>query len=657
VPSTPRSVERCVARCLQKDPERRYQNAADLQAALEDIREDLVAPPTNPPRDEAVALPLRGSRAVRRLIYTVFATAIGAAAFLVGRSLRPSIVPTPDYRPFITEAQTVGVPVWSPDGRTLAYMAEGGGRRQVFLRGLDATESTQVTREGADGISLFWSPDGARIYFTRAADGSLMSVGVGGGEPQLVVNAFTEEASGPTTRLAGGVKACMSPDGRTIVFPRRETGGVRLWRLDVGTRATQALDPAGMPRPLANVQALAFSPDGASLAVIASTTALNDARGVWLMSWPRGAARHLFADAPFRASNPSVSWLPDSRRFVMNGYPIHGGTSRLLLADVGEGTLSALTGGKDDEVSPSVTSDGRRIAFVSRRSGLDLIRVRLDSGPPEPLLATSRTESRPDMSASGLLAYVTDAAGGREVRVRTDINAWSRAVRGNSGPEQDEAMPFAVRVSPDDQRVAVEAYGAEHLIWIYPIAGGPPVRLDVETTDQHGPSWSPDGNWIAYRRLRNGTWEIVKAPVGGGAVQRLDDADPGGAPTDWSRTGQWIAHGRPDGMHLVSPDGTATRVLTGLRSAAFHFSRDGSQLMAVTRGANRQWELTIWNVEAARQVRVVALPLPSTADVQGMALSPDDSYVVLAAGTPTSDIWLLEQFEPPSAPLVRWLRR
>jgi Tol biopolymer transport system component len=501
VPSTPRSIERCVARCLQKDPDRRYQNAADLQAALEDIREDLAAPPTMPPGDEAVAAPLHRSRAVRRLTYTVCATAIAAAAFLVGRSLRPSIVPTPDYRPFITEAQTVGVPVWSPDGRSIAYIAEGGGQRQVFLRGLDATESTQVTRQGADGISLFWSPDGARIYFTRAGDGSLMTVGVGGG------------------------------------------------------------------------------------------------------------------------------------------------------------TLSALTGGKDDEVSPSVTPDGRRIAFVSRRSGLDLIRVRLDSRLPEPLLATSRTESRPDMSASGLLAYVTDAGGRREVRVRTDINAWSRSVRGNSGPGQDEGMPFAVRVSPDDQRVAVEAYGAEHLIWIYPIAGGPPVRLDLETTDQHGPSWSPDGNWIAYRRLRNGTWELVKAPVGGGAVRRLDDADPGGAPTDWSRTGEWIAHGRPDGMHLVSADGTATRVLAGLRSGAFHFSRDGSRLMAVTRGANRQWELTIWELAAARQMRVVALPLPSTADVQGMALSPDDSYIVLAAGTPTSDIWLLEQFEPLSAPLARWLRR
>jgi serine/threonine protein kinase len=42
--SIPRSVERLVARCLEKDPRRRYQNVSDVKAALEDVREDLSAP-------------------------------------------------------------------------------------------------------------------------------------------------------------------------------------------------------------------------------------------------------------------------------------------------------------------------------------------------------------------------------------------------------------------------------------------------------------------------------------------------------------------------------------------------------------------------------------------------------------------------------------
>jgi Tol biopolymer transport system component len=367
------------------------------------------------------------------------------------------------------------------------------------------------------------------------------------------------------------------------------------------------------------------------------------------MSWPGGPARQLFADAPYLASNPSISWLPDSRRFVINGYPLHGGANRLLMATIASGMLSPLTGGKDDEGSPSVSPDGSRIAFVSRRSGLDLIQIPIDGGSPEPFLATSRSESHPDISVSGVFAYVTNANGSPEVRIRSGADTWPRTIGGMSGPERDRAtQPYEARVSPDGQRLAINTYAAEHLIWIYPTAGGTPVRLDSDTTDQHGPSWSPDGNWIAYHRLRTGSWEIVKAPLGGGAVMRLDDADPGGGPTDWSSTGQWIAHERPDGMYLVAPDGSATRVLAGLRSSAFRFSHDASRLVAVRRGAARQWELTVWDVAAGRELRSIPLPLASTADVAGMALSPDDSHVILGAGTTTSDIWLLEQFEPPA---------
>lgn len=241
--------------------------------------------------------------------------------------------------------------------------------------------------------------------------------------------------------------------------------------------------------------------------------------------------------------------------------------------------------------------------------------------------------------------------------MQSGADAWPRTIGGASAAEQDRAtQPNAVRLSPDGQRIAVEEYGSEHPIRIYPTAGGTPVRLDPDTTDQHGASWSPDGNWIAYRRLRNGSWEIVKAPLGGGATVRLDDANPGGAPTDWSPTGQWIGHYRPDGLHLVAPDGALKRVLK-IGPSSFRFTRDGARLILARRGANRQWELTTWDVTTDREVKTVALPLASTTTVAGLALSPDNSHIIVAAGTATSDIWLLEKFELPAAPWARWLRR
>jgi hypothetical protein len=155
----------------------------------------------------------------------------------------------------------------------------------------------------------------------------------------------------------------------------------------------------------------------------------------------------------------------------------------------------------------------------------------------------------------------------------------------------------------------------------------------------------------------NGKWSIVKTPLGGNAAVRLDDAEPGGGPTDWSPTGEWIAHQRPDGLHLISSDGTASRVLAGLRTTAFRFSRDGSRLFAVRRGGARQWELTTWDVRHERETHVVALPVASTADVDWLALALDEARIIASTRTNTSDIWLLDQFEPPLAPWLRWLRR
>ncbi len=389
---------------------------------------------------------------------------------------------------------------------------------------------------------------------------------------------------------------------------------------------------------------------------MASTAALNQSRGLWLVAWPGGSARFLLGDAPYLASGFSIGWMPDGRRIVMSGSPLHGGASRLLMVDTTARTVSPLTGGKDAETSPTLSADGRRIAFVSQSSGLDLIQFPIDGGPPEPLLATSRSESYLDMSASGLLAYVTDADGAPAVRLRLATDRWSRAITGGSTDVAGATPPGEVRLSPDGQRVAVGSYAAEHLIWIYPTAGGTPVRLDPESTDQHGPSWSPDGNWIAYRRMINGIWSIVKAPLGGGAIARLDDADPGGGATDWSPTGQWIAHARADGMHLISADAVSRRVLADLRTNAFRFSRDGSRLFAVTRGKNRRWELGIWDVESGRKLREIVLPLAAAADLQWLALSPDGTRIIASAGANTSDIWLLEQFDPPSAPWARLLR-
>ena len=55
-------------------------------------------------------------------------------------------------------------------------------------------------------------------------------------------------------------------------------------------------------------------------------------------------------------------------------------------------------------------------------------------------------------------------------------------------------------VAPDGERIAFVAWSNEHTIWQLRPSGGKAVRVDTENPDHHSPSWSPDGNWIAYAR-------------------------------------------------------------------------------------------------------------------------------------------------------------
>jgi serine/threonine protein kinase len=652
-PTTPRALERCVMRCLEKRPDHRYQAAIDLKATLEDIREDLRAPESTAVADDGERHIKAAARSTRWRQFAYAATGFGLGIIAVVATMAPPppTVVTPRVRPFIVEATTPSSPAWSPDGRMLAYVDTVSGQLQILVRALDSTQSTQLTREPTTGRPPFWSPDGSKVYFVRARDGNLMSIGAGGGEAQMVTQNLDGDKGSPGPPVG---TSCISPDGRTIVFARG-LSPVQLWALDVASRNASAMTPTGLPTSLANVQGLAFSPDGATLALLGNRSALNQSRGMWLVNWHDRSARQVLADAPYLAADFSLGWMPDSRRIVMSGSPLHGEHARLLVVDTVGTTVRELTPGMDAQTSPTVTRDGNRIAFVSDRNERDLLQLPIDGGQPIALLATSRMESSPDMSETGLLAYVSDANGAPAVHLRSATDKWSRVLTGNSQVERDRGMPpVEVRISRDAQRVAIGTIGDEHLIWLYPVAGGSPVRLDEESTDQHGPSWSPDGNWIAYHRLVGGTWSIVKAPIGGGAVVTLDGAAAGGGATDWSPTGEWIAHMRRDGIHLVSPNGERPRVLAGLRAQLFRFSHDGSRLLVVRRGETRSWELIIWDVAASRELRTVTLPLSARTEVQALALTPDDSALILSAGATTSDIWLLERFDAPPSP---WWRR
>src|SRR4051812_10928845 len=103
-------------------------------------------------------------------------------------------------------------PVWSPDGRHVAFLSERAGIANIYVAdvtGSSAPSGARALTRYADGQGggFFWSADSSRVYYARTGD--LWQVAVSGGEPSTVWS---------TPQAENGIT--LSPDGTRVAFVR-----------------------------------------------------------------------------------------------------------------------------------------------------------------------------------------------------------------------------------------------------------------------------------------------------------------------------------------------------------------------------------------------------------------------------------------------------
>jgi eukaryotic-like serine/threonine-protein kinase len=209
VPLTPPALERIVSRCLAKDPEDRWQTARDVAAELQWVSQG----------GSRVGLPavVTGRRRVREGVAwaACVLTAVVAIAFGVAWARRapepPALVRFP--LPLPRGLSNPSPPVVAPDGRKIAFAADGDGKRLIWIRSLDAIDPRPLP--GTEGVLRpFWSPDSRFVAFFAA--GKLKKVDISGGPAQTICDA------------PNGADGSWNADG-VILFDGRGTDPI--WRV------------------------------------------------------------------------------------------------------------------------------------------------------------------------------------------------------------------------------------------------------------------------------------------------------------------------------------------------------------------------------------------------------------------------------------------
>ena len=503
----PKELERIANKCLVKKPEQRYHHTDELLGDLQAVRGELEPQPSRVAAQTAAAK--RTSPALLGAGAVVLLAVLGLGWWF-GRSSEPSVPAPPQYNltQLTHDTGYTAQAAISPNGQLLAYASDraGEGNLDIWVQQVNGGEPIQLTSHPAGELQPSFSPDGSQIVFRSERDGGgiYLIAALGGSERLLAQNGQAPRFSPDGQRVAYSVGGFLSESSLYVV---RVAGGSPK---ELETKVVWAAWPV-------------WSPDGGHILFLGTdeqTLIAIDAMDWWVVPAEGGQANRTGAMERFSqdAITPDIArngrrkvWVESPDRIIFSArsgdtrniyqIPLTPGTWRV------EAPPQRLTQGVAER-QPSVTDDGR-IAFADIDNNLDIWSIAIDansgkvSGEPEAVEDSAAGERFPTVSADGKrLAFAMRRSGNDDVWVRDNVTRRSSALVVT--PEGE----FRALISPDGSTVAFMRgiYGNTEL-YVVPFEGGTEEKLadDVATII----SWSADSKRVLYATRGLKEWNTI----------------------------------------------------------------------------------------------------------------------------------------------------
>ena len=586
------ALDHIVRRCLEKNPEQRFQSAKDLSFALGALS-----------GTDSSARP-HIAEIQRKLPLLLWASVAGALFLAIGLTWLFA------RRPAVAERMQFAIPLsgevshfaLSPDGTSLVFVSpdEETGIPMLFVQRIGSANANVLA--GTQGASYpFWSPDSGTLAFF--ANGKLLKVAVTGGAPQAL--ATVESARGGSWGSRGVI--IYAPDS-----------GSPIWRVNAdGTGLAPVTNHLYQGSEQSHRWPV-FLPDGNHFLFWAGNFGnVRDDResGIFVASLDGNDKKLVtLAHSSFAIGSERLFYADDQRHLVS------------VALDTGNGTISGNTAVIANAVAaqPSTywvalttsttgtliydTETGASLSALTwmDRAGKVLGRVGEAAVQCNPTLSPDGSRVAVDISdqkANNVDIWFLSTNGVGNSRFTFDpaedvVGVWSRdgkdlAYRsaGSSGGYgslflkpasglEHETSLLKIQASddlvpnawvPGDKQILITHESPEgYHLELVPREGGKSTPLQKDRGNQVNGQISPDGKWMAYASDESGTWEIYVTtfPAGAGKWQV---SRGGGTEPRWRGDGKEVFYLAPAGMMTSVPVSTVGAFSTGTQTPLFQF--------------------------------------------------------------------------------------
>ncbi|HEY2017984.1 MAG TPA: protein kinase [Bryobacteraceae bacterium] len=422
-------------------------------------------------------------------VVVALAVGLGIAAFLLRDQAAPAGAPR--ILPFTAFEGLERNPSFAPGGDRIAFAWNGPDYNNwdIYVKSIGEDVPHRLTTSPAEDFNPVWSPDGRQIAFLRKTPGSE--------NPLIVIVPANGGPERELTRMAPFIMALTHPmawwpDGKSLVYRKHPDGreGFGLYRrfLDTGEErrltAPAPSDTDSQPLPIDDTRLALVRYFGAGRSAVCLAL-----RGKAPQCLEPG---ELINGLVLQPDRKSLLYATDAAiwRVPLRGDRL-GRATRVL-----EGAFPDLTG----------DPQGKRLAFTKSYSDLNVWKITPATQKAEKLIASSGEDANADYSPDGEeILFTSTRSGHSELYAALKDGSGVRQLTSLGGfvanaQWSPDGKWIALTALTDDTHHANT--------YIVPAGGGTPRRLSDDRDPAMAPAWSRDSRAIYYSKGGASLWKI-----------------------------------------------------------------------------------------------------------------------------------------------------